>query len=112
LACPVIYGITKLFIISSGLSWPDELVKRGKAIDLGGNGYPLKYSAIAECVIPHIGREDEFSHELFGKPAADRVALAQCRLDEWLIVEAWDSGQGSTRPAQLFSESVAKFPRA
>ncbi len=23
-----------------GLDWPNELVKAGKAIDLGGNGYP------------------------------------------------------------------------
>ncbi len=76
---------------TGGLNWLDELMKTGQAIDLGGDGYPLTYTAIAECVIPHMEREDEFSHKLFGKPAADRLALAQCRLDEWLIVEAWDS---------------------
>jgi hypothetical protein len=73
------------------LDWLDELVKTGKAIDLGGDGYPVTYTVIAECVIPHIVKEDEYSHQLFGKPAADRAALAQCRLDEWLVVRAWDS---------------------
>ena len=76
---------------TGGLDWLDELVKTGKAIDLGGDGYPVTYTVIAECVIPHIVKEDEFSHKLFGKPATDRVALAQCHLNEWLVVEAWDS---------------------
>jgi hypothetical protein len=28
-----------------GLTWLDELVKEGKAINLGGNGYPDRYIA-------------------------------------------------------------------
>ena len=31
----------------AGLRWFDEMVKINKATDLGGNGYPLKYSIAA-----------------------------------------------------------------
>ncbi len=38
-----------------GLDWFDELVKEGLAQDLGGNGgYPCKYSAKAEVILPKI----------------------------------------------------------
>jgi hypothetical protein len=37
-----------------GLDWLDELVKQGLAEDLGGNGYPCKYSAKAEVILPKI----------------------------------------------------------
>ena len=37
-----------------GLDWLDELVKQGLAQDLGGNGYPCKYSAKAEVILPKI----------------------------------------------------------
>ena len=30
-----------------GLEWLDDLVKQHKAINLGGNGYPLEYTALA-----------------------------------------------------------------
>ena len=37
-----------------GLDWVQELVQAGKAIDLGGNGYPCRYTAAAENLIPRI----------------------------------------------------------
>ena len=37
-----------------GLDWLEELVKAGKAISLGGNGYPCRYTATAEYLIPRI----------------------------------------------------------
>ena len=37
-----------------GLDWLDELVKQGLAQDLGGNGYPCKYLAKAEVILPKI----------------------------------------------------------
>jgi hypothetical protein len=73
------------------LDWLDKLVEAGKAIDLGGNGYPCRYTVIAEYLVPRIIEEDQHSHKYFGKPAADLVAVAQCRPDEWLMVDAWDS---------------------
>src|SRR5262249_38147557 len=37
-----------------GLDWLDELVKANKAISLGENcGYPCRYTATAECLVPH-----------------------------------------------------------
>jgi len=37
-----------------GLSWLDELVKQGLVQDLGGNGYPNKYSGQASIILPKI----------------------------------------------------------
>jgi hypothetical protein len=79
-----------------GLYWVDELVKAGKAIDLGGQGYPCRYTATAENIIPRIPqRVDEpptaqriwkiFEYDF------DRAAATACRPDEWLLVEAWDT---------------------
>ena len=37
-----------------GLVWVDELVLNGNAIDLRGSGYPLRYTAKAEYLIPQL----------------------------------------------------------
>lgn len=37
-----------------GTDWLDALVKEGKAVDLGGNRYPCRYTAIAANVLPKI----------------------------------------------------------
>ena len=86
-----------------GLKWIDELVKEGKAIDLDGNGYPFRYTATAEHLIPHFVNgvpeaRERWSFEVTdiilegweGKTAIDQAAIALCRPDEWLLVEAWD----------------------
>jgi len=86
-----------------GLNWLDELVTDGKAIDLGGNGYPCRYTATAKFLIPRIldkppgargtwiaGASDVLSKRWEGKTLVDRAAAAACRPDEWLLVEAWD----------------------
>ena len=75
----------------------------GKVIDLGGKGYPCRYTTTAEFLIPRITdrppgarinwlREagDVITDKWEGKTAAGGAAVAQCRLDEWLLVEAWD----------------------
>jgi len=38
----------------SGLDWVDDLGPKGKAIDLGGNGYPRRYTARIKYIIPNI----------------------------------------------------------
>jgi hypothetical protein len=86
-----------------GLDWIDELVKAGRAIDLGGNGYPCRYSATAENIIPRIvdgppGAKKIWTHDPHdiltekwaGKTVIDQAALADCQPDEWLLIEAWD----------------------
>ena len=86
-----------------GLKWLDELVKAGKAIDLDGNGYPYRYTALAEHIIPRIvdeppgarepwtcGPDDIIGEGWAGKTVIDKDAIAACRPDEWLLIEAWD----------------------
>jgi len=86
-----------------GLDWIEELVKEGKAINLGGNGYPCRYTATAENLIQRIGDEppgarriwghdpgDILTEKWEGKTAIDRNTMTLCRPEEWLLVEAWD----------------------
>jgi hypothetical protein len=75
-----------------GLDWLDELVREGKAIDLGGNGYPWRCTATADYILPRIidmppGAISGWEWKVV---RASAQLVAQCRLDEWLIVEAWD----------------------
>lgn len=86
-----------------GLSWIDDLVKQGRAEDLGGDGYPCRYSARADVLLPVLraGLPRNASPLVIGEegvsPAGwsggvefheDRVAT--CPGDVVLLVEAWD----------------------
>ena len=86
-----------------GLSWIHELVRNGKAVNLGGNGYPYRYTITAKQLIPQIintppdaneiwtsGPDDILDDKWAGKTMIDRSALQNCHQDEWLIIEAWD----------------------
>jgi hypothetical protein len=86
-----------------GLQWLDELVETGQTIDLGGDGYPNYYTAQAEHLIPRIvggppeanriwrhAPQDVITSRWEGKTTIDRAAADDCRLDEWLLVVAWD----------------------
>ena len=86
-----------------GLDWLEELVEAGKAIRLSGGGYPNRYTATAEFLIPRIietppearavwvyQKGDIITDKWVGKTVVDREAAALCRPDEWLLVEAWD----------------------
>ncbi len=86
-----------------GLNWLDDLAEQQKAIDLGGNGYPMEYTAQASDIIPHIRGEppganavwsidagDIISEGWWGKTTKDPEAMDACRLDEWLLIQAWD----------------------
>jgi hypothetical protein len=85
------------------LSWFGELVNDGDAIDLGGNGYPTRYTARAEHLIPRIvggppgAREhwlresdDVVDERWLGRTVIDSAVVADCNPDEWLLVVAWD----------------------
>lgn len=86
-----------------GLNWLDDLVKHQGAIDLGGDGYPLEYTAMAVHIIPRLRVEppearsvwtyhpgDIITEKWLGKTTKDAAAMDACRPDEWLIIEAWD----------------------
>ena len=85
------------------LDWIDKLVEEGKAINLGGDGYPCRYTATAEHLIPHFANGVPEAHSKWsfevtdilvegweGKTVIDQTAIAACRPDEWLLVVAWD----------------------
>jgi hypothetical protein len=86
-----------------GLDWIDELVKEGKAMNLGGNGYPCRFTGTAEHLIPHFVNGISEAHSPFSfegsgmlmegweaKTTINQKAIAACRPDEWLLLLAWD----------------------
>jgi hypothetical protein len=88
-----------------GLDWLIELAKQGKAVDLGGNGYPNRFTAQAEILAPHLLNETFPANDTWvigegsyiadpkawvGKTQIDQEGVQQCRADEWLLVEVWD----------------------
>ena len=88
---------------SFGLGWIDELVKEGKAVDLGGDGYPSHYTATFEHLIPPIllgppqarsawayDATDILGKLWEGKTVINQPAVKSCRPGEWLLIEAWD----------------------
>jgi hypothetical protein len=88
---------------ASGLDWLDELANAGRAIDLGGDGYPTRYTAQYEQVRPQIIQGPPDANEIWSREAGDIVTegwlgkttiyrdnLDQCAPNDWLVVEAWD----------------------
>ncbi len=85
-----------------GLDWLHELVSAGNAIDPGGNGYPRRFTATAEYLIPRIKEPPEanavwisdpsdiLTDKWAGKTVVDLDAIAQSGMGEWLLVVAWD----------------------
>ena len=88
-----------------GLDWLFELAKQGKAVNLGGNGYPSRFTARAEILVPYLVTGSFSANESWvipegsyipdpeayvGKTRVDQEGAQQCRPDEWLLVEVWD----------------------
>lgn len=86
-----------------GLKWLDQLVKDGYASDLGGNGYPCKYSVTAGVLLPIItaglpsnnsplviGNDYVLPEGWSGDIAWNREATLACQPDDILTIEAWD----------------------
>jgi hypothetical protein len=71
------------------LDWLRQLEASEEAICLGGDGYPVRYSVVAEAArtalvdgLPQVRR--------YCTPFVDSDALDGCDPEEWLVVEAWD----------------------
>jgi len=88
---------------AGGLGWIDGLVSEGKAIYLGGNGYPYWYTAQAVNLLPQItsgpaeahafwaaGGTDILGKDWEGQTKIDAVVVSACSPEEWLYVEVWD----------------------
>ena len=87
-----------------GLGWIRDLVRHERAAGLGGNGYPLRFTARARDLIGPIldGPPEANLVWLFetgdvllpgwaGKTVINRAAIDECSPAEWLLVEAWDA---------------------
>lgn len=88
---------------AGGLKWLNDLANAGLAVTLGGNGYPCRYMAPAQHLLTRFadnppgankhwiyGVNDILLDGWEGKTVIDHAAVAECRPDEWLLVEAWD----------------------
>ena len=88
---------------ADGLDWIDELVQEDKALNLGGGGYPSRYTVIAKHLIPRIVDgppgarstwicevSDVLTDRWAGTTRVDQAATGDYSPDEWLIVKAWD----------------------
>jgi hypothetical protein len=88
---------------TDGLDWLDELVKAGKAIHLGGDGYPYWYTApaayLCERILdgpPHARSSwaydvgDILLEGWEGKTTTNHHAISTTRVGEWLVIEVWD----------------------
>lgn len=88
---------------ANGLNWLDQLVKDDKAVDLGGNGYPMRYVISAGVLFstlkgglpanasPLILGDDYVIPEgAGGEIKWDPVEVQKCAGNDQLIVEAWD----------------------
>ncbi len=86
-----------------GTKWIEQLVAAGKAVDLGGNGYPLKYAAAVSILIKAlrhgppthggpvvVGDDYALPSGWTGNSSINIQALEALDPGEILLVEAWD----------------------
>ena len=86
-----------------GLKWLDSLVESHRAVDLGGNGYPNRYSIAAGVLLPIIsgtlpangsplviGEDYVTPAGWSGTVELNAQNASGCRSDEQLLLEAWD----------------------
>jgi hypothetical protein len=64
------------------LKWIQDVVRAGNGIDLGGDGYPCRFTIRAEKFLPVLKESPPIK--------IDKDAVANCRPDEWLLMEVWD----------------------
>lgn len=85
-----------------GLAWLDTMVTQGSVIVLGGDGYPTRYTAHAQDLIPYLLNPPEANEPWIvdgdsillpgwkGKTTIQQTEINRCRPEEWLLVEIWD----------------------
>ena len=85
------------------LKWLDDLVGDSDALNLGGNGYPFRYTATSEHIVPVMlggppdaierwrrDAGDVIDPKWAGRTVLDVSAIDACQPGEWLLIEAWD----------------------
>ena len=83
----------------AGLDWIRKLVEAGQVISLGGDGYPYRYTAPTERLLPRIldgppnadrawiyDVGDIIGDAWEGQTVIDREEAGRCSKDEWLLI--------------------------
>ena len=99
-------GIIELAVWQAGidgLGWVDQLVKEGKVISLGGDGYPYKFKAQTKVLKPVVFGSPPYANAVWGfdhgdillpgwagRTRIDRNAWEACAPDEWLDIVVFD----------------------
>lgn len=86
-----------------GIDWVQTLVEEGKAVQLLAGGYPNRYAAQADAVLPLIadGPPDHSGPTVYGEDyvmpgdwsgnvTIHRDRIAACSPNQVLTIEAWD----------------------
>jgi hypothetical protein len=86
-----------------GLDWLNKLANENKILNLGGNGYPYRYSAKASEILPIISSGIPTSNEpiIIGDDYVlhaheirslklDALKISKCELYDHILIEAWD----------------------
>ena len=94
----IVHWMTSVF----GLDWLDQLVKEGRATDLGGNGYPNRYEISVGVLVPLLSKglpanssplvigDDYVLPEGWSGSVTWRQDPATCRASDTLFLEVWD----------------------
>lgn len=94
----VVSWMTSVF----GLDWLDELVRKGEVADLGGNGYPNRYTTTAGVLFPNLANglpknssplvigDDYVLPNGWNGKVHWRMAPESCNPSDVLFLEVWD----------------------
>jgi len=86
----------------AGLRWIMQLREDGDAAILGGDGYPVYFTALARHILPKLDGEPPEANPLWVSGVGDNVSgwlgkttkyeevIGRCSPEEWLLIEAWD----------------------
>ncbi len=86
----------------NGIDWLKKLSQESLIQELGGNGYPYRFSAKASVIIPKINFDPLISADLIISDQClldeyerqtlkiDVVKISKCRANDLLLIEAWD----------------------
>ena len=86
-----------------GLDWLHKLVEQSRALDLGGNGYPNRFTAPARTIGPVLldgpphanlrwvsDADDITGPDWEGRTTLDHEAIRRCDPAHWLVIVSWD----------------------
>lgn len=87
----------------SGIRWVEKLVKEGKAIQLLAGGYPNRYTAMADDVLPFLARGIPDHNDITiigddyvmpagwkGNVIMHEDKISACPPDQILTIDVWD----------------------